>query len=299
MFEIDEDPAESHAPRRSRQVEIAFLVVVLALAAVVGASGLFFVGLPMLRQRVAPRLPTCKSREVVKLVEEIVRNSPAGAECKSIDGHHEVSYDRDAQRRTGQCVAHIDDKEIVVSYIVQWHDPRRRQWEVVVPPISSPVLPTCTSPEVVRLLETVFRKSRVGAKAKSIDGHREVRYDRAKARRIGECLAHTEGGDIVVKYFVQWQDREKTHFEVGVPTADLPECTSRAVVQLLEKVIRGTPEGAKVTSIDGHREVSYDRAQDRRTGRCVAHIAGEDIVVEYIVEWRDRDAGQYQVLIPE
>jgi hypothetical protein len=70
-------------------------------------------------------------------------------------------------------------------------------------------------------------------------------------------------------------------------------------VQLLEKVIRGTPEGAKATSIGGHREIRYDRAQDRRTGQCVVRLNGEDVVVEYIVEWRDREAGQFEVLIPE
>jgi hypothetical protein len=299
MFEIDEDPAESPAPRRSRRVGIALVGVGLTLAALVGASGLFFVVLPVFRTLLAPKLPSCRSREVVKLVEDIIRKSPGGAECKFIDGHHEVSYDRAKDRRTGQCVAHIDDKDIVVSYIVQWRDPHRGQFEVVVPPISMLVLPSCTSLEVVRLLETVIRKSPVGAKVKSIDGHREVSYDRAKERRKGECVTHTDGGDIVVKYFVRWQDKEKTHFEVGVPSPDLPECTSRTVVQLLEKVIRGTPEGAKATSIGGHREIRYDRAQDRRTGQCVVRLNGEDVVVEYIVEWRDREAGQFEVLIPE
>ena len=34
-------------------------------------------------------------------------------------------------------------------------------------------------------------------------------------------------------------------------------------------------------------------------GEMIDNFAIEDIVVEYIVEWRDREAGQYQVLIPE
>ena len=125
-------------------------------------------------------------------------------------------------------MAHIDDKEIVVSYIVQWRDLRRGQFEVVVPPISMLVLPSCTSPEVVRLLETVIWKSPVGAKVKSIDGHREVLVTIAyRNARKGECVTHTEGGDIVVKYFVRWQDKEKTHFEVGtIPSPDLPECAA-------------------------------------------------------------------------
>ena len=151
----------------------------------------------------------------------------------------------------------------------------------------------------MQLLEQVIRGTPVGAKAKSIDGHREVSYDRAANRRQGQCVVHTDGADIVVNYIVQWQDRSKGLFQVRIPPADLPSCTSREVVQLLEQVIRGTPVGAKAKSIDGHREVSYDRAANRRQGQCVVHTDGPDIVVNYIVEWRDRDKGLFGVQITQ
>jgi hypothetical protein len=158
-----------------------------------------------------------------------------------------------------------------------------------------PELPSCTSREVVQLLDQVIHGTPVGLKARSIDGHREVSYDREAGRRHGECIVHTDGGDIVVNYFVQWRDRAKGQFEVRIPPPDLPSCTSREVVQLLEQVIRSTPVGAKAKSIDGHREVSYDPAADRRQGQCVVHTVGQDIAVNFLVQWRDRATGQFEV----
>ena len=66
-------------------------------------------------------------------------------------------------------------------------------------------------------------------------------------------------------------------------------------MQLLDQVVRGNLVGAKVRSIDGHREVGYDQAADRRQGQCVVHTGGADVVVNYVVQWRDRDKGRFEV----
>jgi hypothetical protein len=158
-------------------------------------------------------------------------------------------------------------------------------------------LPSCSSQEVVRLLGQVIRSTPVGATAKSVSGHREISYDREANRRQGQCVVHTDAGDLVVNYIIQWRDRDKGLFEVRIPPPELPSCTSREVVQLLEQVIRGTPAGAKARSIDGHREVSYDQATDRREGQCIVHTDGGDLAVNYVVLWRDREKGQFEVRI--
>jgi len=75
-------------------------------------------------------------------------------------------------------------------------------------------LPSCTSAEVAQLLEQVIRSTSIGATTKSIDGHRELSYDRSANVRHGECVAHTDSGDIPVKFIVEWQDREKGLFQV-------------------------------------------------------------------------------------
>jgi hypothetical protein len=98
---------------------------------------------------------------------------------------------------------------------------------------------------------------------------------------------------------VQWRNRDKGEFEVRFSPADLPACSSPEVVQLLEQVIRGTPFGAGARTIDGHREVGYDREGGSRKGQCVVHGDGPDIVLHYVVEWRDPDQGRYEVrLLP-
>jgi hypothetical protein len=194
---------------------------------------------------------------------------------------------------------HTDSGDLAVKYFVEWRDRDKGQLQVRILP---PDLPACTSPEVVQLLEKVIRGTPLGAKTQSIDGHREVGYDRVADRRQGKCVVHTDGGDIPVKYLVQWLDRDKGHFnvriiEVHTPPPDLPTCTSPEVVGLLEQTIRGTPLGAKAQSIDGHREVSYDQAAGRRQGQCVVHTDRGDIPMNYLVQWLDRDKGQFVVRI--
>ncbi len=147
------------------------------------------------------------------------------------------------------------------------------------------------------MLEQVIRSTPAGATVKSIDGHRELSYDKNAIVRHGECVAHTDSGDIPVKFIVEWQDRTKALFQLRLTELDLPLCSSPQVVQLLEQVIRSTPAGARVESIDGHRELSYDKNAIVRHGECVAHTDSGDIPVKFIVEWQDRAKGLFHVQI--
>ena len=76
------------------------------------------------------------------------------------------------------------------------------------------------SVEVIRVIEQVIRSAPLGAVTKSIDGHRELSFDRDTNVRHGECTARTESGDKQVKFIVEWQDREKGLFQVR--TFDAP-----------------------------------------------------------------------------
>ena len=155
-------------------------------------------------------------------------------------------------------------------------------------------LPTCNSPEVVRVLEKVIRGLPIGANANSIDGHVELKFDRKAETRFGQCVVHTDTGDIDVKYLVQWLDRDKRKFVVKIPV-DLPSCTGPEVAKLLEQVIPRTLIGATLKAIDGHREVSYDRDASARHGKCVAHTDAGDVPVTFVVEWQDRSKGLFQL----
>ena len=95
---------------------------------------------------------------------------------------------------------------------VEWLDQDNGQFAVRVLVAPTAHLPSCTSPEVVQLLEQVIRGTPVGASAKSIDGHQELSYDRDAGVRHGQCVVHTDGDDVNVKYLVEWLDRDKGHF---------------------------------------------------------------------------------------
>jgi len=68
--------------------------------------------------------------------------------------------------------------------------------------------------------------------------------------------------------------------------AELPSCTDPVVVDLVEKSLRDTPDGANIESITEHKEVCRDR--DLRHGVCI----------RYVVEWLDRDRGYSGVRVP-
>ncbi len=265
---------------------LGFVAILVAVSFVAG---------PFLASMLMPvQLPSCTSKEVVQLLEQVVRSTPVGAAAESIDGHRELRYDRDADVRHGECVAHMASGDMPVKFIVKWQDRNKGLFQVRLP---EPELPSCTSKEVGQLLEQVIRSTPVGAAAKSIDGHRELRYDRDADVRHGECVAHMASGDMPVKFIVEWQDRNKGLFQVRLAGPELPSCTSKEVVQLLEQVIRSTPVGAAAESIDGHRELRYDRDADVRHGECVAHMASGDMPVKFIVEWQDRNKGRFQVQV--
>ena len=265
-----------------------------AAVAVAGAITLLLgtFALPDIPPAVPP--PSCTSVEVAKLLERVIRSTTVGTSLKSIFGLRELSYDRDANVRQGECVAHIDTGDIQVKFVVEWQDHNKGLFQVRIPQAD---LPSCTGPEVARLLEQMIRSSPVGNTLKSIDSHRELSYDRDANVRHGECVAHTDAGDIQVKFVVEWQDRDKDLFQVRIPPADLPSCTSVEVAKLLDQVIRSTTDGITLKSIDGHRELSYDRDANVRHGECVAHTDAGDIQVKFVVEWQDRDKDLFQVRI--
>jgi predicted secreted Zn-dependent protease len=217
---------------------------------------------------------------------------PVGVSAKSIDGHRELSCDREAGVRHGQCVVHTDSGDIIFKYVVQWQN--RDIGEIYVRAFPAD-LPSCTAAEVVQTLEQTIRSIWVGASVKSIDGHTELSYDLDSQVRHGQCVVHTDGGDVNVRYDVQWHDRATGIFAVRVLPTDVPSCTSAEVMQLLEQVIRGELTGASLTSIDGHTELSYDADSHVRHGRCVVHTDRGDIHVKYVVEWLDRAKGQFLV----
>lgn len=172
----------------------------------------FFLGPLAQTLLVPPGLPSCTSQEVVQLLDQVIRQTPLGAQARSIDGHREISYDHVTDRRKGQCVVRTDGSDVVVEFVVTWRDRSKRLFEVR----TVANLPSCTSQEVVRLLEKIIRGAQVGAQAKSIDGHREVSYDPEADRRQGECVLHKDGSDIVLKFVVRWINREKGEFAVEV-----------------------------------------------------------------------------------
>ena len=266
-----------------------FRNAVLSVAGIVTLL-VWAVALPNIASMVPP--PSCTDTEVVKLLERVIRSTLVGSKLESVDRHREISFDADANVRHGECVAHTAAGDIPVKYVVEWQDVDNAMFRVRIPPAE---LPFCTAPEVVKLLERMLQGTLTDTRVNAVVDHREVRYDSRAEVRYGECIARTDGGDLPIKYLVEWQDREKGMFQVRVPPTELPVCTDPQVKQVLEQVIQDTLVGMQLISIDSHREVRYDADANVRYGECVVHTDSGDISVEYIVEWQDRDRGMFYV----
>jgi hypothetical protein len=255
----------------------------------------FFVVAPIVNALMqSARLPLCTAPEVVDLVEQLAQGSITDAKILSVDGHREVHFDRDADIRYGECVAHTDSGDIPVEFLVEWENREKRMYQVRIPSFD---LPLCTDPEVVDLVEQLAQGSITDVKILSLDGHWEVRFDREANIRIGACVAHTDSGAIPVKFLVEWEDREKGLFQVRIPLSELPLCTDSGVVELLEQTARELPGLAELKSLEGHREIRFDRKANIRIGECVAHTDSGERPVKFVVEWQDRETGVYQVRI--
>lgn len=67
-------------------------------------------------------LPGPTSEDVVKLVEDFLKQAFEDQEVTSIDGYRELRADWEAGERFGACRVHIGDEEVEVRFKVKWKD---------------------------------------------------------------------------------------------------------------------------------------------------------------------------------
>lgn len=159
-------------------------------------------------------------------------------------------------------------------------------------------LPKCDSPEVRDLLVELVRGMSMGEDLESIDGHREVRFDPDAEVRYGHCVAHTRYGDMNVDYQVEWKNRKTHQFTVRVELSELPACNHPIVLKILEQLLRQTLTATAIDSIDGYQEVRFDAEDQIRFCRCLVHSSRTDIEIRYLIEWQNRENGEFLVRIP-
>src|SRR5262249_18576305 len=102
-------------------------------------------------------VPTCTSREVVSMVDDMIRKSPFGPSVQSISGHREISYDSASQTRKGQCLLKTQTETITVTYSVKLLNRTTGVFQVEVEPFLTDEPPACTDPEVIALVERLIR----------------------------------------------------------------------------------------------------------------------------------------------
>jgi hypothetical protein len=181
----------------------------------------FFVAVPFLHNYArfgiaGDGVPTCTSREVVSMVDDIIRKSDVGPSVLSISDHRELSHDPVNQIRKGQCLVRTQAETITVTYTVKVLDRRARTFQVEVDPLISEAPPLCTDREVIALVERLIREGPDGHLLKSVAGHEEIRYDREKKTRHGRCRVTMQGWTGNVAYKVYWLDQQAGQFQVEI-----------------------------------------------------------------------------------
>jgi hypothetical protein len=181
----------------------------------------FFVGVPFLHHLarfgiVGEGVPTCTSREVTGMVDDMIHKSPIGPSVQSITGHREVSYDPVTQTRKGQCVVKTQTETITASYSVIMINRKTGTFQVEVQPIIPADPPSCTDPLVIAQLERVIRGAPNGHLLQTVAGHEEIRYDRDRKTRHGRCRVTMQGWAGNVGYRVYWVDQKTAMFQVEI-----------------------------------------------------------------------------------
>jgi hypothetical protein len=159
-------------------------------------------------------VPTCTSREVIGMVDDMVRQGPVGPSVQSIGGHRETSYDPVSQTRKGECLVKTPAETLTVTYRVKMLNRANGTYQVEVGPILPEGPPPCTDAEVVALVERLIREGPNGHLLQAVAGHEEVRYDRERKVRHGRCRVTLQGRAADVAYKVYWLDRRTGQFQV-------------------------------------------------------------------------------------
>ena len=159
-------------------------------------------------------------------------------------------------------------------------------------------VPSCTSREVIDMVNDSIRDSPDGPSVQSISGHREVSHDPANKTRKGQCIVKTRTETITAGYTVKIMDPTRGTFQVQVDTMiadEPPACTAPEVIQHLERTIRQARNG-QLLRVQQHKEVRYDEARKIRHGQCeVVMGAGRSETIRFQVFWLDQKLGQFQV----
>jgi hypothetical protein len=193
---------------RSNFGPLAILVALLFFVAPF-AQNLFLFGIVA-----GGETPTCTSREVIGMVNDIIRQSDVGGSVLSITEHREIRYDESIHTRLGQCLLKTKDETMLVGFKVQLVDPKRGTFQIFVDPILTTAPPSCTNPDVVALVERLVRQGPNGFQVASISDHREKRYDQETKTRHGRCTVVLPGQTIEVAYKVFWIDPKTGQFQV-------------------------------------------------------------------------------------
>jgi hypothetical protein len=183
----------------------------------------FFVGAPIVNNFtrfgvITADVPTCTSREVVSMVDDMIRKSAMGPSVQSISGHKEISFDRTQQTRRGQCQVTTPDEIITATYRVSMLDRVAGTFQVDVDPILSESPPGCADPDVTVFLEQLIRAEPNGQQVKSVGLHTQTSYDRANKTRHGRCQVLMRDGDrnVTYRYRVYWVDQKTGRFQVEI-----------------------------------------------------------------------------------
>jgi hypothetical protein len=165
-------------------------------------------------------VPTCDSPEVVSMVEDIIRKGSAGPSVQSVSGYREISYDPVNQTRKGQCLVKTRNETITATYTVKVMNRDTGVFKVEVEPVVTEDPPSCTDPEVIALVERLIRDGLNGGQLKSVEGHREIRYDQENKTRHGHCraavLQFMQDRTVEVAYKVYWLNKKTGQYQVEI-----------------------------------------------------------------------------------
>jgi hypothetical protein len=181
----------------------------------------FFVAVPFVHNfgqfgLVVAGVPTCTSKAVTNMVDDLIRQSALGPSVQSITDHRETSYDSSKQLRKGQCLVKTPTEIITATFSVKMVDAKAGTFQVELDPIVTTDPPLCTDLDVIELLERLVREGPNGRRIVKVTGHEEIRYDKEQQIRQCSCKLALQGRLDNVVYKVYWLDQKTGQFQVQI-----------------------------------------------------------------------------------
>lgn len=272
-----------------QEVELAFLIHWLNRA-----DGRFGLRLEQLL------LPSCRSPATKEVLEGLLKNFFfKDAESITIGKMTDTKFDTEEDVRYGTCMVTVDDQEYELRIKNVWTNKKEGNFAVrILNEEFQFKLPASNEEQVIELVPEALQAGEFEKEIAKIGDIRELRYD--KSRDIRFCEVDVQFEDEtkeVVPFLVEWIDSVTGRYQVRLIPDEIPACTSNEMKLSVRNIVVGSNKFTDLLRIEKFEDKGFDEKKETRYGRCVVVTKEEEIPLDIIITWRDKEIARCNITV--